>query len=136
MSIAELRNRYEQELVRIAEKMASLEKRRGVAELVLSELGALTPGRTAKPGRKPGRKPGKKAARRKRRPGGMTARDAVLTMLGSAKGPLTPKEIITGAAEKSNCAGNSLRAQIGTLTKTGEILQVPHKGRGYQYKLK
>ena len=131
MSITQLRTGYEAELTRIGERIAALEKRRAVVELVLAELGTISSGRAPK------EKAAKAAkAGRRKRPGGMTARDAVITTLGASKEPLTPKEIIEAAAAKSNCARNSLRAQIGTLTKSKEIVQVSHKGRGYKYKLK
>ena len=135
MSITQLRTGYEAELTRIGERIAALEKRRAVVELVLAELGTISSGRAPKEKAAKAAKAAK-AGRRKRRPGGMTARDAVITTLGASKEPLTPKEIIEAAAAKSNCARNSLRAQIGTLTKSKEIVQVSHKGRGYKYKLK
>lgn len=79
-----------------------------------------------------------KQARRGRKPrssGGMTVKDAILKVVGEAKEPLTPAEIIPAVVTLSKGAEGSIRSQLSPMAKQGLLKQIEHEGRGYKYSI-
>ena len=74
---------------------------------------------------------GAKKPRKKR--GGLSARDAILKVVGDAGEPVTAGDIIKGAAKLSGGKASSIRTQLGALAKAGRLKPVPYSGRGFKY---
>ena len=130
MSVKTIIAQFESELQAIGGKMDALKERAAFVESLLKELKSAS---KSAPGGGVA-KPAKKRAS-KRRKGGTTVKDAILKAVSTSKEPMTPGEIIKEAQAISSGAIASIRTQINTLTKAGQLKQVAHKGRGFKYKL-
>ncbi|MHC4821984.1 MAG: hypothetical protein ACYTDX_09730 [Planctomycetota bacterium] len=131
MGIKDAIRHFEEEAEKIAQKIAALNARDEVVQLMLKELrGAAGVKKSA------GRKPAKKATRKgpgRRAKGSLTVRDAILKVVAGAEAALPAKEIISGAVKLSGGAVASIRTQINALAKAGLMKQVPYEGRGFRY---
>ena len=135
MRIAEIIARYEKEKSDIQDKVVALGEREKIIDILLKELrGAAGPAARGDELKKAPAKERKARAGRKKR-GGTTVREAILAAVAAADGPVTAGEIVKNAAALSGGVEASIRTQINTLTRSGDINQVPYSGRGFQYEM-
>jgi hypothetical protein len=138
MSVKNIIAKFEQEQAEIQQKIAALNERHGVLDLMLKEVRAaasklgLKPEaeKAAAPKAPKAAKPAKGPGRRK---GALTVRDAILKSVSEVKEAIPAKQIIADAVRLSGGAVASIRTQINSLTKSGHLAQVPYEGRGFKY---
>jgi len=131
VSVKSIIAKFEQERVEIQAKIDALTERDAILVLMLKELSAA--GAAGAP-------PKKAAAKQTRKPragkksGAMTVRDAIMNAVNAAKDAIPANEIIAEAVRLSGGAVASIRTQINSLTRGGELSQEPYEGRGFKYK--
>ena len=132
MSVKSLIAKFEKEKEDLQNKITACQERIGVLDVLLKELKGAARGtvRRKKAAAKP--KGRKKRARKK---GGLTVREAIVKTVATAGAPMTAGDIIKGAAALSGGAAASIRTQINSLAKGGELQQVPYEGRGFKYQI-
>lgn len=133
MSIKAAIRHFEEEAAQINEKIAGLNARMEVVQLMLKELRGAAGVKSTGAKKVAAKKAAVKKTRGRRKKGSLTVRDAILKVVATADKALPAKEIIAGAVALSGGAVASIRTQINSLAKAGLMKQVPYEGRGFRY---
>ena len=157
MTIAQIVKKYQAEIAGIDAKIVELNERKAFVNLLLREIrqaeGSAKPKATRTRRKKAAPKaakstaarvpssetaqkkpaPAKAAKKPRTKRSGISAKDAILKVVGDAAEAITVGEIIAGASALSGGKASSIRTQLGALTKAGALKQVPFSGLGFKY---
>lgn len=131
MSTNTLIESFEAEREEIRSKLDDLHRREEFLQKAIAEIRRASPGGRGRGA--PKTKEKVKTGTRARRKGGMTVKDAILKVVADAGEPIAPAEIIPATVKLSGGAEPSIRTQLNNLSRSGQLKQVPHEGRGFKY---